>query len=231
MVTVDTSELRRFAKDLDKFAHKAIPHAVRNSLNRSAFEGQREWRAEVKRTFTVRRPFTEKSIQVTKARGTDLRTMVAVLGSTAEYMGAREEGETKRKGGKHGVPIPTVSGARGGSIKRQIQRPHRMGAIRLTDRARTGARKQRNAVAIRRALKAGNRFVLLETTRGAGIFRITGAKRRLRVKMIWDLAKKSVTVAPFETLTRTLKAIEPRLTTIHIESLKEQLRRHHVMGY
>jgi hypothetical protein len=231
MLKVDVTELRRFAQDLDKFAHKAIPHAVRNSLNRSAFEGQREWRTEIKRTFTVRRPFTEKSIQVTKARGVDLSTMAAELGSTAEYMAAREEGETKRKGGKHGVPIPTVGGARGGSIKRLIQRPNRMGAIKLTDRARTGTRKQRNAVAIRRALKAGNRFVFLETDTGKGIFRITGAKRRLRVRMVWDLSKKSVTVAPFETLARTLKAIEPKLTQIHLESLREQLRRHHIMGY
>lgn len=230
LMIVDTSGIRRLVDDLDVFAKKAVPYAIRNSLNRSAFEARRAWVDEIEKTMTLRNTFTIRSLRVEKVSTMDPRRMVSVVGSTAEYMGRRESGETKRPHGKHGVPVPTLA-ARGGSKARLIQKPNKMSNIVIA-RGRPGAtKKQRNAIALRRAAAFGTRFVFLETGRGAGLFRVMGGKRKLEVRAIWDMSHKTVTVHPFPTLETTLRRIGPRVLDIHTNALVEQAQRYRVLGY
>jgi hypothetical protein len=224
---IDTRDARKLEADLKKF-QKSMPHAVRNGLNRTAFQGRKDWNAEIERTMTVRNTFTTRRTIVDKASGTNLQSMRAVLGSAAPYMGDREQGETKSKKGKHGVPIPTVGVARG-SIKKLVRPSNKLGAIRLQDR--TGSsRKQRNAIALRMAVKRGSKFAFLELDGGGGLFKVTGRKR-LNVRMVWDLRRTSVQVPPMPTLERTLQKLDPKIDRFMVDAVVEQLRRNHLFGY
>jgi hypothetical protein len=155
--------------------------------------------------------------------------MVASVGSVAEYLEKQEFGGT----GKGTIPTPVSSGEGRGARprKRLVRRPNRMGSITLAERRRVADRRQRNAIAIRAALKSGRKFVFLELERRKGLFRLKGGKRNPQVDMLWDLSRKSVRIRPNPTLGPTLRLIEPRLLEIHAGSLLEQLKRNRVFGY
>ena len=230
MLTVDWSEFEKLQKELKVAAEKAIPHAARNAVNRCAFETRTAWIGKVRQTFTVRSTFTERSLRVEKARGAKLEQLQAVVGSTADYMKRREEGETKRPAQGKNLPIPTVAGARGGALQSLVKRPNQMRAITLLSRP-GGTKKQRNAVAIRQAKEKGTKFAYLEGTRGGGIVRVMGGKRRTKLRAVWDLSRPSVNVKPMPTLEPTLKQLASRYERIHVDSLVEQFRRNKVLGY
>lgn len=231
MFSIDLREIENLAKDLDRFARKAVPHATRDALNASAFEGRRRWIEEQKRVFTTRNTWTTRQVRVEKARGVNIRTMDAILGSTAHFMDEREFGETKQRKGKHGVPIPTTH-ARGGSPKRLVRRPNRMPNIRLSKKSTGGgsAKKQR-AIAIRQAFKKGNKYTFLEDGRRKGIVRLMGSRKRVKFRTVWDLSKPSVRVKPMPTLGPALQRLEPALGPIWAQALIQQAKRHRIPGY
>ena len=105
--TLHAPDIERLRRALETYAERGVPHAVRKALNASAFEARKAWISRIESTFTLRKAWTTRSVRVSKARGTSMSRMEAVLGSTAPYMAIQETGGTKRKGGRHGVPIPT----------------------------------------------------------------------------------------------------------------------------
>jgi len=229
MFKVDTSDFKRLERDLKTMAQKAVPFAQRSVVNGAAFEGRKIWQEELQDDLILRNRFTTTSIRVLPARSLNPRRMEATLGSDAPYMRRLE------LGGHVQGPIPTEFSA-GHSIgtqprKRLVRPSNKMQAIRLTDRDKRGTRRQRNLVAIRRALESGNRYVFLETQRGPGIFKVTGSARALQVKMVWDLGQGTHLVPPHPLLEQTLAKLERRMDRIAREAMLEQLRRHKVFGY
>lgn len=226
---VDVSQIEKLQNDLEDFAEKGLPHASRNAINRTAFAAREEWIQGARKAMTLRGSFVPRSIQVEKARGTTF-PMSASVGSTAPLMGKVESGGRRGpKSGKH-VPIPTVGGARGGALANTIRKPNRLASISLRDKP-GGSRKQRNAIAIRRAIKASSKFALIETAHGEGIAKITGRGKQLTVRLIWDLSRSSVQLPPRHVLEKTLRALEPRAERIYVAAMVEQLHRNHVFGY
>lgn len=232
-VEVDLKSGKELTRHLKTFARTAVPHAARNALNSMAYEARGEYVAQAKKTLTMRNTYTVRSIQYTKARGTDMQLMQSSAGSTLPYMADREEGETKRKKGKHGVPIPTSSAAGQGMKARPRTRSVRkrffMHAISLPSRA-GGSRKRRNAAAIRLATKHGG-VAFLDLGRRKGLFSVTGRKRGLRIRMLWDLSRSTVKTPEQPMLERAVKVMESRIVGIMERSLLEQLRRRRVFGY
>jgi hypothetical protein len=237
MVTVDTREFRKLEKDLRTFASKAIPHAVRNSLSTSAFQARAEWQDQIKRSFTLRNKFTERSIRVEKATGFEVRRMVSVVGSVAPYMERQEFGGIEHANrGIKAIPGPSAAGQAPGTKRtRLVRATARLGRINVKRGAlrRTGGSpKQRNLVALLQARRAGRKHALLERKNGGrGLFLITGTKRKIRTRLLYDVSKSQVTVPAEPTLQRTLKAIEPKLERIHKDAFLFQLRKHRILGY
>lgn len=235
-VKVDLADVERARDDLETFAKRALPYAVRNSLNTSAFEGRKEWTGQIKRSFILRNTFTTRSLRVVKARGTDLNDMASFLGSVAKFMGDQERGGVLRGRFGRSKPVPTAvaAGQAPGARPRtkQVRRPNWLTTIRINRRLRTRAksRGQLNLIKVRLAAKRGQRFALLDLGKRKGLVRITG-KKRITVRMVWDLSRRAVRVPAEPTLQRTLTALEPRLPLIHRDALVDQLRRHKVLGY
>ena len=227
--TVDQRQARKLAKDLVALQKTGLPYAVRNSLNACAFEARKVWGDELRAKMILRNKWTVGSLRVEKATGTMIESMESRVGSLVDYMKTQEFGGTETATGKHGVPIPTTSAA-GQSMKatvrtKQVQRKNWLSAIHLAGKA-TGTRQRQNAIAISMAAKS-NGVAFLDLGRRKGLFRIarTG-KGRVRVRMIWDMSRKSVRLHPRPTLEPTIKVVEQRAPRFQIAALQQQIDRH-----
>ena len=236
-ITIDTRDFGRLHSELEKFRKTALPYAQRQALNDCAFELRTQWQVEVKREFTIRSPFTERSIRVEKATGLNTRSMRSVTGSVALYMGDQEEGATIHGKGKHkAIPGPVAGGSPAGSAVRKglIRSRYRVGAIQVghPSLAKFGKRRQ-NTVVMAIAIRKGERFALLNRAKGSGkgLFEVRGLKRSGKTKLIWDLSKGSVHLHPTPTMHRAAAVCAPRFQRIVESSLITQLKRAKVMGY
>jgi hypothetical protein len=229
-ITLRFNGLSRMFRDLERFRSKAIPFAMRATLNETAFAARKLWVDEIQRTLVTRNTFTTRSLHVEKATGRSVLGMRAVLGSRAPFMGEVEAGNTNPKGN---VPTGVATGeGRGAKPRRRlVRRPNRVGAIALPDKVRQGSRKQRTAVTIAMAARKGHRTIFLELERRKGFFRVTGGKRRPKIDMLWDTTQKSVRSKPYPTLGPALKRVERLIPGIQRKALLAELRRNRIAGY
>ena len=193
--TVNAAQVRQLETKLRWLNHRGLPFAEIEAVNRAAFGAQKDARQELGGRMVLRNAWTERSILVRKA---NLQTMEAATGSTQQYMETQELGGREDAKGKHGVAIPTsvASGEGRGAKPRQrmVRRPNKMSNITLAPNASAFSRKQRNAIAVREAIRTGRRYIFLDLQRRKGLFRVYGGKRKPRIEMIHDLSSKSVTI-------------------------------------
>lgn len=232
LIDIQFKGIKELVHDL-KVAHKkAIPYAVRDALNTTAFEARKVWSAQIKKTFQTRNTYTAgRALEVVKAQGTNLSTMQATLGSTAAYMAEREKGGTSRgKSGKRGIPGPSAAGQKaGGTRTRPVRMSNRLRAITAAKATRGGSREQRNAIALAIARKTGKKHVVLERPKGGkGIFFLQGSKKKPRTRLVWDVSRSSFHVKPHPTLGPTLKFMRPKMEHIFLASVLKQLRFHRI---
>jgi hypothetical protein len=227
-VTVDMTDVKLLRAKLGELSEKSVPYAVRNALNTIAFTARKEWIGRMERSLTLRNKFTANSVRVEKAKGSDLATMQSQVGSVAPYMLSTEAGATESAKGKHGVPIPTSTAA-GQAMKgrrtKEVRKANWQSAIKLGHRVQYGVRQYRNAVAIAEAAKTGG-VTFLDLGRRKGLFRVTGtAKGRLRVRMIWDMSKRSVRIKAHPTLEPTVESMTYKGPRILELALQQQIDR------
>lgn len=237
-VTVDLSQAKNFGVLLKDLPKKALSHAMRDAVNRTAFQARTDYVSQARMSLTMRNTFTERSIQVEFARGNDIGKMQARVGSTVPWMERREDGSTEQSKGKHGVviPVPAAAGqANGGVRTKPVRRGNYMGAITLSKakpRNATGGRKQVNAVAMRlAAAKGGNKVAFLDGPQGEGMFRVTRRGRtKFTVRMLYDMSHRSVTTKPMPMIETVVQMAE-KTYPVHCEkALVEQLRRAKLAG-
>ena len=224
--SISTAQARQFENKLRDLNKRGLRFAELETLNRTAFETQKTARQELGGRMVLRNQWTERSIQVARATR---QTMEAATGSTQKYMEIQELGGREQAAGKHGVAIPTsVASGEGRDAKprqRLVRRPNKVVNIRLARNANFSKRKQRNAVAIKRAVSTGNRYVFLELHRRKGLFRIYGGKRKPRVEMIQDLSQKTVGIPRNPWLMPAAEKQRQRQPRYYAEALQRQLAR------
>lgn len=230
MFTVDSPDIKRLESELKVFAQRAFPFATKNTVNRAAFQGRREWQHEIKTKLTTRNQFTANSIRVEPSRSLIVRQQAAVLGSIAPYMDEQEFGGIKRATGKTGVPIATgySAGQQGQQPRTRLpRRQNKLANIQL--RKRKGGRKltrvQQNIIKVKAAAESGSKYVYLDLRRGEGIFRVLGSKKRPRIKMVHDLSRKSVRIPATPTLGPAVAATRRAIPILYKAALTEQLER------
>lgn len=230
MFQIDDEEIKMFEADLKRFANRAFPFATRKTINNSAYKAQEIAKEHIRNTMTLRNVFTLQSIQVHPERvELSVRHQMATIGSTVDYMEDQEFGGTKVKKGSEGVPIATSysAGQQGKQPRTRLpSRSNKLQNISLSKRRKKGSnRKQINLIAVKTAVTSGNRYVFLDLRRGAGIFRVLGSKRRPRIKMLWDLSRKSVVIPKTPWLAPSTIATIPFISGFYREALIYQLKR------
>lgn len=225
-ITIDAAQVRQFENKLKSLNSRGIPAAQLDTVNRAAFETQKEARRELGGRMILRNAWSERSILVRKANS---QTMESATGSTQPYMERQEIGGTEQAQGKHGVAIPTsvASGEGRGAKPRQklVTRPNKVSNISLLRNARTPNRKQRNAIAVKEAVRKGTRFVFLELQQRKGLFRIMGGKRKPRLEMVQDLTRDSIRIPRNPWLTPVANKVAQRMPRYYVEALERQLAR------
>jgi hypothetical protein len=228
MVTVEFTGVKEMVAGLKKLRAQAVPYAVRNALNTQAFEARKQWVGFIERSFVNRNTFTQRSIQVVKASGLSAWLMQSVVGSTAPYMGLQEDGGTSRGKGAHkAIPAPTAAGLAAGSQRTKLVRSRfYLGAINAQHPQLKGDRKQRNAIAIAVARKAGLKFAVLERPNGGkGLFLLGGRRGATTARLLWDMSRGSVQVPGSHTLERTLAHMLTQSERIYLDAIVQQLQR------
>lgn len=229
-LSVDTRQLKKLVRDLTTTREKAFPYATREFVNSAAFLTRDHFIQRAEATMILRSQWTRRSIQVDKARTLQVSQQVSRVGSVADYMGVQEEGATVGKKGKVGVPIPAAAPGKRATRGRVGPR-NRLSAISLMVRGVSGIRQKRNAAAIAIAARHGGGVVFLDLGKRKGLYRISGTKRGIKVKKVWDLSKTSVRVPRNPMLEQALAVVRPQLPALAVKAITFQLRRHKVLGY
>jgi len=174
---------------------KATQFAERNTINDMAFKTRHDGIENVRNQMTLRNRWTEGSIRVQMARRT---TDAARVGSFQDYMADQEFGSTRTRKGKHGVPIPTAYASGEGQTsmprKRLPRATNKLSRLKLRNTRLGGNKRQRNAIAVRQAVKTGRREIFMDTGRKQFIARVTGGKRQARVRVLYDLSRGSTPI-------------------------------------
>lgn len=236
MIEANTAQIKRYEADLKTFAAKAFPVATRSTLNKGAFSGRKIAINHVAGKMIERNSFTRNSVRVDKASGTDVSRQEARLGSIAAYMAGQEFGETLQAKGKHGRPIPTPASSGEQSLPRRKlpRKPNKFSNIALSRKAAAGAnRRARNRIAVMEAAagKGGSKFVFLDLGRRAGIYRVSGGKRRPKLRKIYDLSRRTVVVPQRKWLKPATDITAKQMPRYYGQELQKQLRKARVLGY
>tara|TARA_R110002153_G_C13332612_1_gene498560 strand:- start:1969 stop:2682 length:714 start_codon:yes stop_codon:yes gene_type:complete len=236
MFSIDKRDIIQFEHQLKTFAEKAYPFATRNTINTAAFATQKAAKENIRNSMTLRNKFTERSIKVVPdKRNLDVDKQVATVGSTAPYMAKQEYGDTETSSGKEGVAIATsyAAGQQGQKPRTRLPRkPNLLQNIRLSKRksGRAGNKMQANLIAVKHAAESGNRYVFLDLRRGAGIFKVVGGKKRPRIKMLYDLSRKTVVIPKNPWMSPAVETTEPKILGYYKDSLEFQLKRQKLFG-
>lgn len=228
IVDVNLRQLHGTARKLERIRAKALPHATRDALNDMAFQARTTWQRRMGEQMTLRNQYTTRSVMVTKARGANMRAMHSVVGSPRPYLLTQEDGGSQSSKGRHGVTIPTGTasgeGMRANPRKRLVRRQNWLSAIRLGNRG-GGSTKQKNAIAISMAQRSGQKVAFLDLGKRKGIVKVTGKGRRTKVRMLWDMSKKSVRIPSNPMLGPTMQAIRMRGPDIAAKHAQAQIDR------
>jgi hypothetical protein len=226
MITADARQVRQLENKLERLNARGVLYAELQTVNRAAFETQAVARRDLGGRMVLRDKWSERSIRVDRA---NRQNMAASVGSALPYMETQEIGGTTTPSAGQNVAIPTsVASGEGRDAKprqRLVRRPNKIRNIRLGDRQRTGNRKQRNAVAVKEALRTGNRYVFLELQQRKGIFRVYGGRRRPRIEMIQDLSRRTTRVPRNPWLLPAANTVAQQLPSYYAAALRQQLAR------
>jgi len=230
MFKVDTSDIKLLEGDLKRMAHRAYPFATKATVNKAAFVAMKISRGHIGSEMITRNAFTKKSIQVEQARTLTVSRQEAIVGSTADYMEVQEFGGVKHKKGSEGVAIATsYSSGEGENTqpRRKLpRRPNKLASIRLQRRSKKGAsRKQKNMMAIKQAAESGSKYVFLDLGRSKGIFKVTGGKRRPKIKMVYSFREQSVSIPKNPWLAPSVRKTEKQIPNIYKKALEFQVKR------
>lgn len=183
---IESPDMKKLHKHLVKMRKKAVPYAIRSTLNDAAFDNRVEAIRVVKQDMITRNTWTERSIRVSKVKGLNVAQMFSQAGSVAEYMAVQEDGGSKsKKPGSHGVVLPTPESAKESSIpRRKLPIPsNRLKNIKMEKPGgHYRSKKQENFARVALAVKKRKRHVYQEWSGGSGIFRLEGGRKRVTTR-------------------------------------------------
>lgn len=233
MFKINDREIKNFESDLKTFARRALPFATKNTLNQAGFHARKLAQRDIQVKMVLRNTFTKRSIQVEPTRTLNINRQATTVGSTAPYMEDQEFGATKNKTGSEGVTIATGYSAGQENQRprtRLPRKPNKLQNIRLKHRRKQGSRKQRNAQAIQQAASSSNKFTFLDLGRRKGIFKITGSRKRIKIKMVWDMTRQSVKIPANPWLKPVVDTTVVKIPEFYRKSLIFQLKRNNLFN-
>jgi len=229
MFKLDDSEIKAFERKLARVNKKAIPYATRSTINTLAFSTMKTAKLNARVNMIMRNKWTEQSIRVNPTKSLNINHQYAAVGSVAAYMEDQEFGAVKKRKGSKGVPIPTgySAGQQGAQPRTKLPRKvNKLASIQLKKGKKAGqTRAQQNKLAVMQAVAEGRKFVYLDLGQRQGLFKIEGGKRKLRIRMVYDLSRPSVVIPKDPWLMPSVKHEVVKLPRVYAAALQFQLDR------
>ena len=89
------SDIKRFTRELDRFAQNQVPFATAMAINAVALKVQAAEQKQIEETFDRPTPFTVKSVAVAKANKTNRTATVYIRPVAAKYLEPYADGGTQ----------------------------------------------------------------------------------------------------------------------------------------
>jgi hypothetical protein len=219
-INLDKAPIEALENELDKFGERTFPHAVRDTLNITAFEASFEAKKFANHIFTMRNQYTTRSIRYERARGSSVNQMSSAVGSVQDYMREQEEGFTRTTRGKHGLAVPTgyAAGQDGARTRtKPIRRSNWLQRLKIA-RSKRGAASVRQEIvqAAQEAVSTGRRTVWLPL-RHPGLYRIVGGRRGTRgwprganLKMLYSTEDRTLRTESHQWMEPSVRVIMTR---------------------
>ena len=223
MFSVDDKDVKKLERRLRNINERAIPFATKSTINEMAFGSQKLGRQEIQSKMVLRNKYTVQSVRVDQARGLNIASQQAKMGSTADYMDEQEFGGTKgRKTGRSvGIPTSFSAGQRGARPRTRLPRKaFSMAQIILRKGKKRGANaKQQNAINIATSLGG---FTYLDLGKRKGIFKID---KKGNPTMVHDLSRASVKIPQLKWMKPAVDSVVKKRGEFYAKALNFQLSR------
>lgn len=228
MITIDNDGVMKLADKLEKMSGRAIPYATRSALNKAAFFARGEAQEVIGRNMIERNKWTRRSVMVQTAKGLNINKQESEVGSVQDYMETQEYGGTVTGRGKT-KPIPTGYAAGQDGQRKRTKVPTRVNKMR---NIRVGSRNRRNTLfqSAIIAANAGDKF-FKTSGRKSAIYRVWGKRKRkgqwtrVKMRMVYDMSRRSVRVPKSPWLAPAIKATVKAWPRILKKEIILQLRR------
>lgn len=242
---VNTDEVVKLTRKLEKAHRSGLPLAVRGTLNRTAFDTKQRTLLKITdKTFTNRtKTFFKANSRVFKAEGWDVNKMVSQVGMVESRLRGANNYAVKdlveqEQGGSIGGRslIPISKGARiAGSYQKNVKKKQRVGNIQSVIDAQKMKGNSPKQKAIKAALKAGKGGHFMSTfTNSAGnriIYEVRGIIRtrsgmKIRNVAVYSYRKgRNVKVKPTKFMERSAKLAAKKLNDNFKIEGERQLKR------
>ncbi|WNO24180.1 hypothetical protein Scuro_19 [Acinetobacter phage Scuro] len=224
MFSINDKDVKKLEKRLRLLNERGLPFATRETLNKMAFDSQKMGRQTITDRMVLRNKYTVQSVRVDQARGYNIPSQKAVMGSIADYMDEQEFGGVKSRKTGRTVGIPTSFSAglsRGARPRTRLTRnSYKMNMISLRKGQKRGVnRRQQNAINIATSLGG---FTYLDLGRRKGIFKID---RKGNPTMIHDLTRASVRIPQLKWMLPAVNSVVARRGEYYAKALQFQLGR------
>ena len=248
LIKVDTKQVIKYERMLHAMGTRGAAYALRDTTNDLAFTTMDRSRRELPGNFTLRTPWTKRSISFRKAKS--LRRPVSMAGSTEGYMGTQEEGGVRNPTeGNSTVPIPTAFASNEAPGRVRLKAPtsrNKLRNIKIPGDQVSDGTPGGNARAVQAAAYGSNKFVYLRATgRGnaksrrskrakknvkknqTGIFKVMGGQgwKNRELRMVHQMEKPSVRIPKTEWLDPAARYATRRTLVFHRGNLQKQLAR------
>ena len=203
VLNVNNSEVIGLTAKLERLNKSAFPSAVRNTLNRAAFETKKQVPKSAQKVFTTRqKTFFSRFTVVDKADGFDVNKMVSTVGidasgkrQLAENLESQEFGGMVN--GKKLVPHDDARVSK--SQNKRVAAQNRLNKINIHDGTRAfkghkGTRKSKFVAAVMSTAKSGKKHMMIKTGTTGMVYEVTSINQNIKTKKVNFKIKKLYSV-------------------------------------
>ena len=205
---INNDEVIKFTAKLEKLNKSAFPSAVRNTLNRAAFETKKQVPIVASQKFTTRqKTFFKRFSVVDKASGFDVNSMVATTGIDAsKHVELAENLEAQETGGmvKGKKLIPHDNSRVSRSQSKRVSSKNYLNKVKVHNatkayKSHRGTRNSKFVASVMSTAKRGKKYMML-TNKGKGmVYELTSVSMSVKRRKLNFKVKKLYSVRDTKT--------------------------------
>lgn len=200
---VNNDEVIGLTAKLERLNKSAYPSAVRNTLNRAAFETKKQIpKTAAKKFVTRQKTFFKRFSTVRKADGWDVNKMVSTVGiNPTKNRQLAENLESQEFGGVVNAKklIPHDDARVSKSQSKRVSARNRLNKVNIHDGTRAfkghrGTRKSKFVAAVMSTAKSGKKHMMLKTGTTGMVYEVTSVSQNIKSKKVNFKIKKLYSV-------------------------------------